>query len=258
MKRIIRFILNKVPRSVIQRVASWLVPLVGVFYCGGKVECPVCGRRYRKFLPYGYSVSRGNALCPHCLSLERHRLMYLYLKRETDFFTARPRLLHIAPEVCLMRHFEKLFKGDFAENYITADLESPLAKVKMDIRNIPFGENEFDVIFCNHLLEHVWEDVAAMKEMYRVMRKGGWGIMMHPVNSERTVTWEDPTIDTPEKRYAAFGQYDHVREYGKDFADRLCSAGFTVEENDYITHFSPAEISKYALRSEIIYLVRKD
>jgi SAM-dependent methyltransferase len=179
--------------------------------------------------------------------------MYLYLQRETDFFAARPRLLHIAPEVCLMRHFE----GLLGENYITADLESPLAKVKMDIRNIPFGENEFDVIFCNHLLEHVWEDVAAMKEMYRVMRGGGWGIMMHPVNLERAVTWEDLSIDTPEKRYAAFGQYDHVREYGRDFADRLRSVGFTVEENDYVTRFSPSEVEKYALRSEIVYVVRK-
>ncbi|MDR2556245.1 MAG: methyltransferase domain-containing protein [Bacteroidales bacterium] len=253
MKRIIRFVLNKVPRPVIQRFASWLVPLIGIFYFGRKVECPVCGHHYRKFLPYGYSASRGNALCPHCLSLERHRLMYLYLKRETDFFTTKPHLLHIAPEVCLMHHLEKLL-GD---NYITADLESPLAKVKMDIRNIPFSENEFDVIFCNHLLEHVWEDVTAMKEMYRVMRSGGWGIMMHPVNLERAATWEDPAIDTPEKRYAAFGQYDHVREYGRDFADRLRFAGFKVEENDYATQLSPEEVRRYALRSEIIYLVRK-
>jgi hypothetical protein len=96
-----------------------------------------------------------------------------------------------------------------------------------------------------------------MKEIYRVMRRGGWGIMMHPIHLERDVTWEDPSIDTPEKRYAAFGQYDHVREYGRDFADRLRSAGFTVEENDYVTRFLPPEVEKYALRSEIVYVVRK-
>jgi SAM-dependent methyltransferase len=253
MKRIIRFILNKIPRPVIQRFASWTVPVLGLFYMGKKVECPICKHHYRKFLPYGYSASRENALCPHCLSLERHRLMYLYLQRETDFFTAKPKLLHIAPEVCLMRHLEKLL----GQNYITADLESPLAKVKMDIRDIPFEDNEFDVIFCNHLLEHVWEDLQAMKEMHRTMRNGGWGIMMHPVNLDRAETWEDESIDTAEKRYAAFGQRDHVREYGADFADRLRKAGFIVEENDYVQKFSQEEIKHYGLRSEIIYIVRK-
>jgi ubiquinone/menaquinone biosynthesis C-methylase UbiE len=177
----------------------------------------------------------------------------MYLQRETDFFTANPRLLHIAPEVCLIRHFQKLL-GD---NYVTADLESPLAKVKMDIRDIPFEEGEFDVIFCNHLLEHVWEDVLAMKEMYRVMKKGGWGIMMHPVVRGKKETFEDPSIDTPEKRYAVFGQYDHVREYGEDFADRLASAGFTVEANDYVANFTDEEARSMGLRSEIVYVVRK-
>lgn len=104
MKRLIRWALNHLPRTFLQRIAGISVPVLGWFYIGRGVECPVCGTRRRKFLPYGYVHSRPNALCPRCLSLERHRLLWLYLQRETDLPTAYPRILHIAPEVCLMRN----------------------------------------------------------------------------------------------------------------------------------------------------------
>lgn len=204
-------------------------------------------------MPYGYIESRDNALCPWCLALERHRLMWIYLKRETDFFTANPRLLHIAPEKCFIKRFERLL-GD---NYITGDLESPLAKVKMDIQNIPFDDNEFDVIFCNHILEHVEDDRLAMREMYRVMRHGGWGIMLSPVTEGKKTTYEDSSITTPEGRHKAFGQHDHMREYGEDYADRLVEAGFEVEAINYIKMLPTDVVEKHALRKEIIYVVRK-
>ena len=147
MKRLIRLVLRYVPRKYIQRIVQWCTPLMGLLYAGRRVECPICGRHYRKFMPYGYVHSRENALCPHCLALERHRLLWLYLQNETDFFEAPARLLHIAPEYCFIKRFERLPKLD----YVTADLESPLAKVKMDIQQIPFPDNEFDIIFCNHI-----------------------------------------------------------------------------------------------------------
>ena len=181
MKRLIRFVLRHVPRRYIQRVVHLCTPVLGLAYAGRGVECPVCGAHYRRFMPYGYVNPRGNALCPRCLALERHRLMWLYLKNETDFFETPARLLHVAPERCFLKRFEKLPALD----YVTADLESPLAKVKMDIQRIPFPDGEFDVIFCNHILEHVDDDRRAMREMYRVMRPGGWGIMLSPVNMER-------------------------------------------------------------------------
>lgn len=151
----------------------------------------------------------------------------------------------------------KRFGKTLGDNYITADLESPLAKVKMDVQDIPFGDNEFDVIFCNHILEHVEDDRRAMREMYRVMRPGGWGIMLSPVTPGKQATYEDSSITSPEGRAAAFGQHDHMREYGEDYIDRLAEAGFEVEAVDYASVLPPEHVARYGLRNEIIYLVRK-
>lgn len=253
MKKAIKFLINRVPRRHIQKVVHLGLPVAGLAYAGRKVECPVCGGRFRKFLPYGYVETRPGALCPGCLSLERHRLMWLYLLNETDFFTAPAELLHIAPEYCFIKRFAK--PGNL--KYVTADLESPLAEVKMDVQDIPFADNSFDIIFCNHILEHVDDDRLAMRELYRVMRPGGYGIMLSPVNPQRAVTYEDPSVTTPEDRLRHFGQRDHVREYGLDYSDRLREAGFTVEEIDYASVFNADIRKKYGLRNETIYLVRK-
>jgi hypothetical protein len=253
MKAIIRYVLNRLPRRTVQRVAHLATPVAGLLYAGRGVECPVCGRRFRKFMPYGYGPVRGNALCPSCLALERHRLLWLWLRERTDFFTARPRVLHIAPERCFIAKFERLLGDD----YVTADLESPLAKVKMDIQAMPFGDGEFDVIFCNHILEHVDDDRLAMREMWRVMRRGGWGVALSPVSAARAATWEDPSIDTPEGRAAAFGQHDHRREYGADYPQRLAEAGFEVEAVPYIESLTPERRTLHGLVPETIWVIRK-
>ena len=292
----IKFTLNHIPRPLLQKAAGWAMPLAGLFYAGRGVECPLCGGRYRRFMPYGYVDVRPNALCPRCLALERHRLLWLWLSRETDMLepttpsacgyhrymspgglpgifssparfarkgyapsfrkegSSLPQFLHIAPEVCLSRKFEKIFQPD---QYVTADLESPLAKVKMDVQNIPFPDGSFDVVFCNHVLEHVADDRLAMREMYRVMRPGGWGVMLSPVDSWRAETFEDDTIVDAAERTRIFGQYDHRRIYGRDYADRLRETGWRVEEIDYFNALTPDEQKLYALRPEIMYVVRK-
>jgi SAM-dependent methyltransferase len=258
----IKFILNHVPRGVLQRLAGWAMPVAGAFYAIGRgrrgaskgVECPLCGARYRRFMPYGYVETRPNALCPSCLALERHRLLWLWLTRETSLLQTTPLFLHIAPEVCLSRKFEKTFPP---EDYITADLESPLAKVKMDVQNIPFADETFDVVFCNHVLEHVEDDLRAMREMYRVTKRGGWGVMLSPVDETRAATFEDDTVTDPAERTRIFGQYDHRRIYGRDYPDRLRSAGWQVEEIDYLAALPPEERKLYALRPETLYIVRK-
>lgn len=257
MKRLIRFILNAIPRPILQRMAGWAVPLLGLLYVGRGRECPVCGTKRRKFLPYGYVTSRDNALCPNCLSLERHRLLWLWLQRESDLFERRPRLLHVAPEVCLMRHLRKAYKGH-EEDYVTADLESPLADLHFDIQHIPLADESFDVVFCNHIMEHVEDDLQAMREIHRVMRRGGgWGVILSPVELEREKTFEDDSITDPEERTRIFGQYDHRRVYGRDYADRLREAGFEVEDLNYAAILTAEERERYALPKDHLYIVRK-
>lgn len=174
MKRLIRWALNRIPRPMLQRMAGWAVPLAGLLYKGRGAECPVCGARYRRFMPYGYVHSRSNALCPNCLSLERHRLLWLYLSRETELLQKLPRTLHIAPEVCILRHLKPRF-ADCPERYLTADLESPLADLHFDVQRIPLADGSVDAVLCNHLLEHVADDRQALRELHRVLRPGGAG-----------------------------------------------------------------------------------
>lgn len=243
MKHIISFFIRYIPRKYLQLFSHLVLKIAAVFYKGSKVKCPVCDHSFRKFLPYGRKA-RTNALCPNCLSLERHRLMWLFLKRETNFFEKQMKVLHIAPEICFIDKFEAIHK----EEYITADIESPLAKVKLDVHQMPFEGNQFDVVFCNHVLEHVEDDHKAMSEIYRVLKPGGFAILQiplfHPLQDK---TFEDPAITSPNAREKAFGQSDHVRMYGKDYTDRLRSVGFKVDENKYTEKLSEEEVSKYAL-----------
>lgn len=256
MKRLVSAILNLVPRPLMQRVASWAVPLLGLVYLGRGKMCPICGCQRRRFLPYGYVNARENALCPSCLALERHRLLWLYLTRETRLESQHPTMLHIAPEVSLMRKFKKIYKG-FSKRYLTADLESPLAYLHFDVQQIPLEDNYADVIICNHLLEHVEDDHKAMCELHRVMKSGGWGVLLSPVEYDRVTTFEDDSITDPKERTRIFGQYDHRRIYGLDYADRLRAAGFEVDQVRYYESLSQVERVKYALTDEIIYVVHK-
>ncbi|MEQ8475385.1 MAG: class I SAM-dependent methyltransferase [Fulvivirga sp.] len=256
MKSIISFILRNVPRKYIQLVSGPTLKVIGLFLRGNKVTCPIIGRSYRKFLPYGRVNPRPNALCPDSLSLERHRLLWLYLKQKTNFFNEQLHFLHIAPEQCFMKAFAKQHK----DGYITADIESPLAKVKMDVHNIPFEENTFDVAMCNHVMEHVDDDIKAMSEIYRVLKPGGWAIMQVPFFSPvGSVTYEDKSIVDPKERESVYGQDDHVRLYGHDYPDRIRQAGFEVIEDRFIDELGKDKIKKYALpANETIFFCKKN
>lgn len=256
MKRLIRWLLNHIPRRWLQRMASWAVPLMGLAYKGRGRECPVCGSRYRRFMPYGYVTSREDALCPHCLALERHRMIWLWLSECSDLFESRPRLLHIAPEVSLMRHFKRLYRG--TENYITADLESPLADMHFDVQHIPLEDCSVDVVICNHLLEHVEDDRRAMRELYRILRPGGWGIALVPEDRSLPTTFEDDSITDPKERTRIFGQYDHRRIYGRDYDMRLAEAGFRVERIGYREQLTEAQQRLYAIGSDDLVIIHKD
>ena len=255
MKRLVRWSLNHIPRAWLQRLAGWAVPVMGVAYMGRGRECPICGSRRRRFLPYGYVRSREDALCPRCLSLERHRMLWLWIERESDLMQRLPRLLHIAPEVSLMKHFKRLYRG--TEGYITADLESPLADMHFDVQQIPLPERSVDVVICNHLFEHVEDDRLAMRELWRIMRHGGWGIMLVPENRAMAKTFEDDSITDPAERTRLFGQYDHRRVYGRDYDERLQSAGFKVERIAYAEMLSPEERALYRIGGDDLVVVRK-
>jgi len=254
MKDIISWVLRHVPRKYLQLVSHFGVKVLSVFYSGKGVECSVCGSEFRKFLPYGRS-GRDNALCPNCLALERHRLMYLYLQRKTNFFKDNLKLLHVAPEYCFIDRFEKMKNLD----YITADIESPLAKVKMDIHQIPFEDNTFDVAFCNHVMEHVDDDIKAMSELYRVLKPGGWAIILSPQDWSRATTFEDPTITDPKEREKHYWQDDHLRLFGRDYGKRLEKGGFKVTEDRFVMNeLTPEEVKRFALpANEVIYFCRK-
>lgn len=254
MKYIISFVLRKIPRKYIQYVSHYVLRIIAIFYYGNKVECPINGKTYRKFLPYGRLQSRPNALCPSSLSLERHRLMWLFLKEKTSFFTGPQKLLHIAPELCFMDIFERMENLE----YTTGDIESPLAKIKMDVHEIPFDEGTFDVVFCNHVMEHVENDIKSMSEIHRVLKHGGWAIIQSPVYMELDHTIEDSSITDPLEREKIYGQNDHMRKYGKDYGERLRKAGFEVTEDNYLNELSPEMRKRYALpEEEIIYFCEK-
>ena len=235
-------------------LSIFLRPVIVLFFKGSNFTDPIDGKSYRKFLPYGYGKQRPNALSPGTLSLERHRQMWLYLQNETNFFTDKLKVLHIAPEQEFLRKFKKMKNLD----YTSADLFSPIVDVKADILDLPFEDNSFDVIICNHVLEHIVDDRKAMSELYRVMKSGGWGIVQVPMKNSLEKTYEDFTITDPKERQKHFGQYDHVRWYGMDYFDRLRSVGFDAEINFYSQKFSEADIKRFGLnKNEILPVVRK-
>lgn len=225
-------------------------PILALFLKGNQFEDPIDGKTFRRFLPYGYGEQRPNVLSPSTLSLERHRLLWLYLKNETDFFTntEKKKVLHFAPE----QAFYKRFKKQTNIEYTTTDLLSPLADVKADICDLPFEDNSYDIIFCNHVLEHIPDDTKAMQELFRVLKPGGYGIFQIPQDLERETTFEDDSITTKKKRAEIFGQYDHVRVYGRDYFDKLRSIGFDVQEVNYASKLTSAEATRYCIEPEEI------
>lgn len=258
MKKLYKFLLNTLPRPVLIRMSYVFKQVAPMLYKGDKVECPVCQRSFRKFLSYGSAVAhRENVLCPYDLTLERHRLIWLYLLNKSDFFTAEQiEMLHIAPEQCFLPHFKK--QNNLKLKYLTGDLVSPIADIHFDLHDIPLEDNRFDVVFCNHVLEHVEDDKQCMGELFRVMKPGGWGIFQVPMDLTRSETYEDKSITSPEEREKHFWQKDHVRLYGLDYPEKLKAVGFDVEEYNPKTELDEKLIERYRLSpGEILYIFRK-
>jgi SAM-dependent methyltransferase len=217
-----------------------------------RVRCPVCGSGFRSFLPAGRRP-RANAMCPRCGALERHRLLWLYLRERTDLFARAQRMLHLAPERCLARRLQALPRLE----YITADYNPGAASVCTDITSAAFADSSFDAVLCSHVLEHIPDDAAALAELFRILRPGGWAILQVPLDEARERTFEDPDVVSPAERERLFDQADHVRVYGRDYPVRLARAGFDVHADSFAYDLDVRAIRAHALLPETIFVCRR-
>jgi hypothetical protein len=232
-------------RTVLRRIRL-------AIYRGSAVECPCCGGRFSRFMP-GLS-HRDTRVCPRCGAQERHRALWLYMRERTDLFT-RPQLsiLHWAPEYALQQSLQSLPNAA----YVSADLEGDEAMQHMDMTDVPFKDDHFDLIVCVHVLEHVPDDRRAMREMVRVLKPGGVAMLLVPIVLEQP-TLEDPAIVTPQQRKEAYWQEDHVRLYGGDFAQRLEEEGFEVTVDRWVRGLDQATLTRYGLFPlEDVYVAAK-
>lgn len=254
MSNLFKLALNSIPRPVLIRASYLIRPFLKIYLNGNRYTDPIDGSSFRKFLPYGYEDQRENVLSPSTLSLERHRLLWIYLQQHTDFFVKKRKVLHFAPEQAFYKRFRRLKNLE----YTTTDLNSPLADVKADICDLPFADFSYDFILCNHVLEHIPDDLTAMKELYRVLKPGGTAILQIPQDLSRAETFQDDTITDPKQRAKIFGQYDHVRIYGRDYFQKLREVGFEVNEVDLSKDMTIQEVDKFRLaKGEILPVCSK-
>ncbi|HEY6867407.1 MAG TPA: class I SAM-dependent methyltransferase [Candidatus Eisenbacteria bacterium] len=213
----------------------WLRRWRSLWYVGRARVCPCCGGRFRRFLAAG-RPPRPGAACPRCGSLERHRLLWLYLSERTRLLTDPLRLLVIAPEAQLQARLRALPRL----TYVSGDLESRLAMARMDLLRLPCRDGAFDAVLCSHVLEHVADVRRALAEIHRVLAPGGWAILQSPIDPSRATTFEDPSVVSPAERERVFGQRDHLRIFGRDYGAWLASAGFEVEVDGFVRERDPA------------------
>lgn len=214
--------------------------------------CAACNHHCAEWVDW--SKTYRNAICPRCFSFPRHRLLSLFLREQADVWEKPQKILHFAPEPVI----KKYLKRHKSLDYTTADLNMPFVDINIDITKIPFPDNTFDVVICNHVLEHILDDRKAMGEILRILKPGGWASLMVPIKHKLETTYEDASITSPKDRLKHFGQEDHVRWYGLDYADRLRESGFQVSRKNYSAEFSQAKLDKLGLRAkEEIYVGTK-
>jgi len=235
-------------------IRLFLEKSVAFLYYGNKFECNCCEKTFRKFKAKG-NVLRKNAKCPFCGSLERTRLLLLYLEKETDIFIKdNCKILHFAPERALISKFKSK-----SIDYIDADINANFANYVINIESIPYPDNFFDFIICSHVLGHVENEQKAIEELHRVLKPDGCALVMTLIDKNREKTFEDQSMSTPEKRLKYYSESDLVRLHGLDFAQRL-SSRFQVEEIDYRKTFNDEFQKRFSLgdgNREIIFSCTK-
>ncbi len=237
-----------VPRRYRPAIRRTVRPLL---HRGRAVTCPCCGGSFSRFVAHR---TRPYAKCPRCASLERHRLLHLYITERTDLPEAELSVLHFAPEFELQRYLRSRPNLE----HRSADIDSPLADDQVDIQQLPYADEAFDVVICLHVLEHIPDERKAMSELLRVLKPGGRAIVMVPIDHRREDTLEDPTVTSEEDRHRVFGQFDHVRLYGRDFGDRLASVGFDVRLDQFVEELPAERVRRYGLRRDQEQFGRED
>jgi SAM-dependent methyltransferase len=225
------------------------VALFRIIYAGNQRYCPLCNSKVRKFLYQG-AQRRLDARCPVCNSLERHRQVGLWLRQE-QILKPDARILHVAPETQLASLFRRA-----SRHYVSTDLFMKQVSLRADLMSLPLETASIDFIYCSHVLEHVPDDRAAMREMRRLLSADGIALINVPVNG--ALTDEDPTISDPAERARRFGQDDHVRIYGTDVEQRLAEAGFLVQIVRSVDVALPEQHRYLGLRDDILYVCRPD
>jgi SAM-dependent methyltransferase len=247
-------------KSALRPFLRWVRALsLRAWFGKGTRHCPLCNGSFRRFLPKG-NPPRLEAMCPGCLSLERHRLLWLYLSRHENLGGrdgGSVSLLHFAPEEGIRVKLERL-PGVL---YVTADRAHGRAGLTTDITRIGVRPESIDLVLCCHVLEHIPDDAAAMRELLRVLRPGGRAVLQVPLRDGPTD--EDPAVVDPAERLRRWGLEDHVRLYGKDdFARRLEAAGFRVEIVSATAGMTPAQIERGRLlaageHEDVLFVARR-
>jgi len=263
---------NIIPRKLGYQLKNIRSVVRGYLYKGDQYYCPICRHSFKTMLPGGFDLPvikeqdivgggyRQNNICPRCQSTDRDRLVYLYLKEKTTFFTSPRQVLHVAPEQSLFRIFSKLpnltyMAGTkYQEGFYYSD-ELPV----IDLRALSYNDNTFDFVIANHVLEHIKEEGKVLHEIFRVLKPGGIAILQVPIANKLDKTFEDPAIQTKSDREKFYGQFDHVRLYGTDYPDRLSAAGFVITKTKPgVKSWQLADAERYALNgNEFLHVVTK-
>ncbi|WP_405303702.1 class I SAM-dependent methyltransferase [Methanobrevibacter sp.] len=224
--------------------------------------CPICGN-ISEFISFG-KPERKNVRCTHCRSVERHRMVWLFFQKmfNKQLETKNMSVMHFAPEPAFYKYFSKFDNVDYypvdlePESYERRNIKIRKA---VDMQDIPFPDDKFDIIYASHVLEHVPDDIKAMKELYRVLKYGGSCVLLVPLRFSLKKTIEKEEYNTPELRIKHYGQANHLRRYGIDFKDRLESVGFKVtafDEGDVVA--TDIERKFYRTGRNRIFLCKKE
>lgn len=263
-----------IPYSSGKLIKNFYRRFLGLIYKGNKYYCPYCKHSFRKMLSDGEALEvnskyqiigsgyRDNCTCPRCFAKDRDRLIHLYLEKKTDVFISPHHILHIAPEEWLKKLFLSLPNIEYVsgvKGVKNMGFYYDPKTLELDLTDIKMSDESFDTIICSHVLEHIPDDKKAMSEIYRVLKPGGWAILQVPHSPILEDTFEDANIIFPKERVKSFGQFDHVRIYGKDYKNRLEKAGFHVEIfNPNNEEWGKSYVEKYALnQKENLFIAHK-